>query len=365
MSADRPGAARSHRLRTGESLIVRVIEPPLGPYAARIEYWWRDIRAPLVAGELVATSLDRFFIGEIGGAYVASMTYATSRDMPDIAALEMVWTHPEQRRKGIADLLLAETLADFRALGGWAMYLCTVNPHAAALYQRHGFRPLIGDGMRYLTPGREDFDRTYFADAGPAHLRPGTWGDLARVSALYNQPEPDWLVKDYPRRVFRDMRYEGHYLRVWKPCSQGRGQVLVLENPLGRVVGIASLVEVDSYFEQQIRVLECWACPAYLAQLPALVEALVEEAARARVEIIQAYVAETDAMKLAILAAAGLREEARLAARLRAGNRRVDLLIYSRSLGCETGPARPLGTYYGARPVWRDLPEAADPSAQG
>lgn len=353
-SSDEGCVVAQHRLRTGETLTLRVLEPPLGSYAERIEYWWRDIRGPLVAGDLAATSLDRFFIGEIQGQYVASMTYAAAREVPDIAALEMVWTHPDQRRKGIADLLLAAALEDFRARGGRAMYLCTVNPHAAALYERHGFRPLIGDGMRYLVPGSEDFDRTYFAHAGAARSRPGTWGDLARISALYNQAEPDWLIKDYPRRVFRGMRYEGHYRQIWKPCSEGCGQVSVLENASGRVVGIASLVEMDSYYEQQVRVLECWACPAYLPQLPAHVEALVEQAARARVEVVQAYVAASDAEKIAILAAAGLREEARQAARLRSGDRRVDLLIYSRPLGRADIAPRPLGRYYGARPPWRD-----------
>ena len=40
------------RLANGEALTIRVLEPPLGDYAERIEYWWRDIREPLVAGEL-------------------------------------------------------------------------------------------------------------------------------------------------------------------------------------------------------------------------------------------------------------------------------------------------------------------------
>ena len=30
-----------YRLRTGETLVVRILEPPLGDYAGRIEYWWR------------------------------------------------------------------------------------------------------------------------------------------------------------------------------------------------------------------------------------------------------------------------------------------------------------------------------------
>jgi ribosomal protein S18 acetylase RimI-like enzyme len=353
MSSGSERVETTHRLRSGETLTVRIVEPPLGDYAGRIEYWWRDVRAQLVSGELAATSLDRFVIGEIDGAYVGSMTYAASRAVPDIAALEMVWTHPDHRRKGIAELLLAATLADFRALGGQAMYLCTTNPHAFALYQAHGFRPLIGDGMRYLAPGHEGFDRTYFANAGTARARPGAWGDLARISALYNRPEPGWLIKDYPRRVFREMRYESHYIRVWKPSSEGRGQVLVLENPLGRLVGIASLVEVDSYYEQHVRVLECWACPAYLPQLPLLIERLIAEAPHEQVEIVQAYVAETDAEKREILADAGLREEARLPSRLRVGDDRIDLLVYSKALGSDGRAAHPLAGYYGARPAWR------------
>src|SRR5439155_10700098 len=125
-------------------------------------------------------------------------------------------------------------------------------------------------------------------DAGPATIRNGTWGDCARVSALYNQPNPAWLIKDYPRRVFRDARYESHYIRVWKPSSEGKGTVLVLENPLSRVVGIASLVEVDSYFEQNVQTIEFWACPAYLTQLPELLSALIERAQAGSAEILQA-----------------------------------------------------------------------------
>lgn len=338
-----------YRLANGEDLTVRVLEPPLGDYAERIEYWWRDVREALVAGDLAETSLDRFIIGEINGEYVGSMNYATPRDTRDLAALEMVWTRPDQRRKGIAAALLQHTLTDFQAGGGKAIYLCTTNPHAFDLYYKHGFRPLVGDGLRALTPGHEDFDQTYFAHAGPATVRPGTWGDLARVSALYNQPQPNWLIKDYPRRVFRDTRYESHYIRVWKPANEGHGDLLVLANGLKRVVGIASLVEVDSYYEQHTRLLDFWACPAYLGQMPDLMAAIVRQAEEGSAEVLQAYVADVDTEKQQILSAAGFREEARLRERLRVGDSRVDLLIYGRSLSRRALPAHPASSYYGAR----------------
>lgn len=338
-------------LSNGESLSISILEPPLGAYAEKMEYWWRDMRAQVLGGELVETSLDHFFVGEIDGAYVSSMSYATPRDTRDVAVLEMVWTNPNHRRKGIARHVLQQALDDFCAGGGKAMYLCTSNPHAFDLYYECGFRPLIGDGMRYLAPGYEDFDQTYFAPAGLAAVRRGTWGDLARISALYNQPKPAWFIKDYPRRVFYDTRYESHYIRLWKPASEGRGDVFVLENPARHVTGIAGVVEVDSYYEQHTRILDFWACPAYLSQIPDLLAAIIESAAQGATEIIQAYIAETDHEKRRYLEAAGFREEVRLRNRLRRGGQPLDLLLYSLVLDTSKPSIHLPSEYYGKRRI--------------
>jgi GNAT superfamily N-acetyltransferase/L-amino acid N-acyltransferase YncA len=342
-------------LDDGQSLRVRVLEPPLGDYADRIEYWWRDIREPLLAGKLMETSFDRFVIGEVNGVYAGSMNYCAHRDSREVALLEMVWTHPDYRRMGISRRLLQHTLADFRNIGGKAMYLCTTNPSAFALYASEGFRPLIGDGMRYLTPpfDSDTFESRYFADAGPARIRSAEWGDIARVSALYNQREPGWLIKDYPRRVFRDMRYESHYIRVWKPANEGRGTVLVLENSLHRIVGIASAIDTDSYYEQHVAVVDFWGCPAYLQQLPDLLTALIQQAEQHGTELLQASIAECDQEKRQMLEASGFIESARLRDRLRDGDQQFDLLIYERRLSPREQLGHPLASYYGARPAFQ------------
>ncbi len=338
-------------LKDGSLLRVRVLEPPLGELADRFEYWWRDVRAPLLAGELAGTSLDRFVIGEIDDVYAGSMMYCMPRDTRDLALLEMVWTHPEYRRRGIARVLLRHALADFRSMGGVAISLCTTNPAAYAMYLREGFRPLLGDGMRYVAPPHDPgrFDADYFADHGPARIRPGVWGDVARVSTLYNLPEPDWLIKDYPRRVFRDMRYESHYLRVWKPVHDGHGLVLVLENPLRRVVGIASVVEVDSFYEQHVATIDFWCCPAYRGQMPALLTAAVQQASERGAEIMQATIADCDLEKQHLLQATGFNEAARLRGRLRVGDCLHDLLLYEIRFSPTYPPIHPLSGYYGAR----------------
>ena len=340
-------------------IVVRVLEPPLGDLASRVRFGWSDVREMVLAGETSGTSIARFFVAEIDGAFAGSMMYFAPRDTREVAALEFVWTEPEHRRKGVATVLLDALLADFRAGGGQAIYLCTTNPHAYALYARAGFHSLVGDGMRYLAPGHEDFDRTHFAAAGAATARPGTWADLARVSALYNQPQPDWLLKDYhaPRRVFRDVRYESHYIRVWKPASQGRGALMVLENPLRRVTGLAATVEAESYYEQHVHLLDFFVCPAYLSQASELLEATVERAATVGAEIVQVGVAEVDRDKQRLLAEAGFREEARLPDRLRSGgpgdgsaaDGRTDLLVFGRHLPRRPRVAHPRETYYGAR----------------
>jgi len=349
--------ASTYPLDDGTQLRVRVLEPPLGDFAGQVEYWWRDIRVPLLTGALAETSLDRFFIGEVDGVYAGSMTYCMPRDTRDLALLEMVWTHPEYRRRGIARILLRHTLADFRAMGGMAIYLCTTNPAAFALYTAEGFRPLIGDGLRYVAPPHDvsSFDQTYFAWAGLARIRPGEWCDIARVSALYNQPGPDWLIKDYPRRVFRDMRYESHYIRVWKPTSEGRGVVLMLENPEHRVVGIASAIALDSYFEQHVAVIDFWSCLAYLDQLPELLELTARQANERGIDNLQAYVAECDTDKRHLLEATGFTETARLRGHLRMGSQRHDLLIYERQFPTKSPPAHSPGSYYGARPDFQSI----------
>jgi GNAT superfamily N-acetyltransferase/L-amino acid N-acyltransferase YncA len=349
--------ASIYPLKDGSRLHVRVLEPPLGELTDRIEYWWRDVRAPLLAGELAGTSIDRFVIGEVDGVYAGSMMYCMPRDTRDLALLEMVWTHPEYRRRGIARILLRHALADFRSMGGLAISLCTTNPVAYAMYRQEGFLPLLGDGMRYVAPPHDPrtFDRDYFADAGPARIRRGTWGDIARVSTLYNLPEPDWLIKDYPRRVFRDMRYESHYIRVWKPASEGHGLVLVLENPLRRVVGIVSVVEVDSFYEQHVSTIDVWCCPAYRGQMPDLLAAAVRQANKQVAEIVQATIAEGDLEKQQLFQAAGFTESARLSGRLRVGDQRHDLLIYELRLSLKDHPIHLLADYYGARQSFRTV----------
>lgn len=73
--------------------------------------------------------------------------------------------------------------------------------------------------------------------------------------------------------------------------------------------------------------MDLFARPAYLAQIPDLLTAIVDSAAQSAT-VIQAYVAETDHEKRCFPESAGFQEEVRLRNRLRRDSQPLDLLLY-------------------------------------
>ena len=169
------------------------------------------------------------------------MSYYAPTDTRDVGVVEFVRTEEEHRSKGIASALMDCLIRRFRADDGVALYLCTTNPIAGSLYEKYGFWYHLGDGMRYLAPDAGDFDQTYLAFCGPAHIRDATWADLPRASVLYNHPEPRWLIKDYFTQTFRETRFESHFVRLMRQIEDQNGAFVVLENREQRLVGTAVL----------------------------------------------------------------------------------------------------------------------------
>ena len=232
---------RQARLRDGSTLDIEIAEPPFdSSYDGSRLSWWPQIRDDLLQGRFNRWVYAPHFIGRIAGADAGSMCYYAPRDTRDVGAVEFVSTEERFRRRGVASALLGTLVGHFTARGGRALYLCTDNPVAGHLYERHGFRYHVGDGMRYLAPDAADFDRRWFAAGGAATIRDAHWGDLARLCVLYNHPDPAWLIKDPLSAAFRDTRYESHFVRVLRQLEAGRGAFLVLEASGSRVVGAAA-----------------------------------------------------------------------------------------------------------------------------
>ena len=340
-------------LATGETISVRIVSPPLGRYADKVGCW-SHVRDELLGGAMSDSLSIRYFIAEIDRKVVGSMGCYTPGDTRDVGLVEFVETDERHRRKGIASLLLGRLIADFRSDGGGALLLCTTNPIAGSLYEKHGFWYTVGDGMMYVAPEARDFGNSYLSHAGQARVREAVWGDLPRASMLYNHPEPDWLIKDYLTGSFRDTRFERHFIQLMSDSVGRRGTVLVLENPAKKMVGLAALQRIDTYYEQHVATLSFRVCPAYFSQTTDLLRRSLDIARQISVGIVQVHVADEDEDQKRLVRDAGFSETARLTGRIRDRDRTMDLLLFTNYIEGAEDPIRGRGDYYGGRQPWQD-----------
>ncbi len=340
-------------LRTGEELVIKVLHPPLHDYASKVGFWWGDIRSELLQGQMTRWLFTPCFVGEIEGEVAGSMICFTPAGKREVGLVEFVHTEEKHRKKGVASALLARLIEQFTEDGGMALYLCTGNPIAGNLYEKCGFWYNVGDGMRYLAPGSEDFEKTYLAFCGTAQIRDATWADLPPASLLYNYPEPRWFIKDYLTQTFRDMRFESHFVKLMRRAENQKGALVVLENPQQRVVGMAALERLNTFHEQHVATLSFRVCPSYFQQAPELLKAAAQRAKELSIKILNIHIADCDDEQKKLAKSAGFSEEARLRDRLRNGSEWMDLLIYTLSLPGAPGSLRSRGDYYGGRNQWQ------------
>lgn len=337
-------------LKTGEELVIQVQEPPMGNWAEQVGCW-REVREDLLGGAFKPWLLTPYFLGLIDGVVAGSMSYYAPADIRDLGVVEFVRTEEQHRQKGIASLLMGELIQRFRKDGGKALYLCTTNPIAGHLYERHGFWYKVGDGMRYLSPEAQDFDKTYWTFCGQARIREATWGDLPRLSALYN--EPRWQLKDYLTQTFAKMRYESHFVKLMRRIEDGRGGFLVLENPEHRVVGAAVFERLNTFFEQHVATLSFCVIPTYFGQAIDLLNATVEKAQSLSIRTLQMPIAACDEDQIELAEAAGFTKEAQLKDRLRTEQGWMDILIYTQTNPEIVAPFRDIDAYYGTKKQWQ------------
>lgn len=344
---------RSHELRDGRKVSLRILEPPVAD-TGDVQFWWRGMKDRWLRGELKDECDDRAFIAYLDGECVGSITLMTPRHAAsDVGLVEFVWTREDVRGNGIATFLLKALIESFREQGGLALYLCTINPAADRVYQAVGFRPLVGDGMRYLAPGAEDFDDTYLAHTGPAKVRDARWGDMACFTALYNWPRHACFIKDRSMGVFADYRYESHFNEPMLAHEAGKGLVLALENPEGRVVGACSLREGGTFYEQRTALLDFLVAPAYAEQTAELLQAAVARAADNGWCLLKSERGDGDEDKEDALAEAGFTVAAELPGYFRDERQERSLRIWRLDVPTDASPGRSRGAYYGGLPDFR------------
>ena len=169
-----------------------------------------------------------------------------SKTVPILAGFGEVATEPRFRGRGIATELCSRAVEDVRAGGGEAFFLGTVNPAAARVYHRLGWRKLAGANvMANILSGKspEAFLVDYFAGEG-AKVVESSPADRIPMIPLILCPH-DWQVLDANTNVC-STRYAtqnscmGLFVRYERVRLSGEGAWFAARTAEGKVVGLSS-----------------------------------------------------------------------------------------------------------------------------
>jgi len=185
-------------LKSGEEVDFGVVTGPDAGWAERLggllrhkgpDWFWQVRQAladPAVGYE------SRFFVLSKAGRPIANIC---TFEVRGVGILGHVYTVPEERRKGAADVLMQRVMDDFRSRNGCALYLGTeFDTPPYHLYARHGFVGVEpGSGYMYYIPGgREAFEATYLA--------PGPY-DVAVLAMAHWPVLPALTMCEHPART--------------------------------------------------------------------------------------------------------------------------------------------------------------------
>lgn len=185
----------------------------------------------------------------LNGKLAGACLVASSNSVPSLGGLGEVATTPDARRTGIGTALTRQALDDFKERGGQALFLGTVNPAAARIYHRLGWRKLAGANlMLNVLSGEspEEFFVDYFRGihGEPVSVRKPSPADRAPIIPLLVAPH-DWQVLDFNTGMM-STRYAvqdsclGLYRRYAAVANDGRGTWFCAGTDIGHVIGLST-----------------------------------------------------------------------------------------------------------------------------
>ena len=208
-----------------------------------------DFTPDALLGAELPHSRITVYTRRIGGELAGACLVASSPGMPALGGLGEVATSPEARGKGIATALTRQALDDFIARGGKALFLGTVNPAAARIYHRLGWRKLAGANLMVnVLSGEspEEFIVGYFRGIRneTVKVRLPSPGDRAPMIPLLASPH-DWQALDFNTGMM-STRYAvqnsclGLYRRYAAIAGDGSGAWFCAGTDGGHVVGLST-----------------------------------------------------------------------------------------------------------------------------
>ncbi len=229
-----------------------------------------DITPETLLGSEGAQSLITVYTRRLEGTLVGACLMATSSTLPALGGLGEVATSPQARRSGIATLLSQQARDDFAERGGQAIFLGTVNPGAARIYSRLGWRKIAGANLMVNVlddRSPEEFLVDYFRGVGPAEVREPSPADRVPMIPLLVSPH-DWQALD-SNTAMMSTRYAvqdsclGLYRRYMALTKDGKGAWFCAADDLGHVLGLSTVrmsgadgCKVDGFTCKES--LDCW-----------------------------------------------------------------------------------------------------------
>ena len=221
---------------------------------------WREIfgdapdiePAVLLGSETSCNTSDLYLVEEDGRAISTTMV-TTCNALPELGGFGEVATVPEARGRGLATDLCRQSVQDFADAGGKALFLGTVNPAAARIYHRLGWRKLASSIVwALITNDRspEAYLVDYFSDPEPAVVEEGGPGARIPMVPLIVTPH-DWHVLDANTGIF-SARYAlvrscmGLYPKYQALRECGRGAWFAARDTQQRIVGLSTAALDDS-----------------------------------------------------------------------------------------------------------------------
>ncbi len=316
------------KLPGGEVLTVKCIEPPEAEYADKLSYFFRYKRddtlrniTERVRGCRAADSIDRYFVGELGGKIASLVWYGLPRIGFGVGNFGNTQTAPEHRRKGIMKILMKFLVEDFRAGRGVALFCSSGKMTAEKIYEPFGFefvsRNSSGGGRmmnlkKEYAGSLEELEELYFEKGCELSVRRGNSAD----HFIFDRFMPN-------TRGFRSLSGRWHsvflcsqvknYIDALFRAEDGFGELLTAEIPGGRAVGYAFILFIGSPAERKCAAADFFIHPSYLSTAGEFLGRALSEAAGRGIGDVRTYVNSGDKEKLCIFRGCGFTEEFRLA----------------------------------------------------
>ncbi|MBN1809385.1 MAG: GNAT family N-acetyltransferase [Planctomycetes bacterium] len=303
----------SMKLKTGEEVELGMITGPdmewsekLKPFLAHKGEPWNSQVEATSEKDLRPLETRHFVLTSDPETVYANVCTWTSGS---VANLGHVYTAPEHRRKGAANILMKAAVERFVEGGGEAMYLETgYDTPPFHIYETWGFRGVFaGTGfMEYYSAGREEFLGRHFAAQG-SRVTGLDWYHWPLTIALMGQEEGG-VIRLPGEAANGRTNYESRFVQLQHSKEPTGKRAYVLEGASTGCAGGIAITGPDRRLCEGVKMLDIFVHPNFARALPELAARATEDVG----EKIVAYVDSAGKARLEGLGAAGFKEEGRV-----------------------------------------------------